>query len=416
MIVKLNMKTQAVRKEQVWRAWKKIKRGGKGMGIDEVSMEEIALHPRKYLYPLWNRLASGSYFPPPVKEVPIPKGNGKERLLGIPTILDRVAQEVIREELEPIVEPRFHPSSFGYRPGRNAHQALEQCARNCWERWYVVDLDIKGFFDNINHEQMMRILNQHTSKKHILLYCLRWLQAPMQNREGELRKRDKGTPQGGVISPLLANLYLHKAFDQWITQTQPRIVFERYADDIVIHTRSVAQSNFILDKLKKRLKYFSLELHPEKTRIVYCPQNKRHHDGDKDIGVSFDFLGHTFKPRSCEKRTGEIYWGFRAAISDKNKKRILKEIRELNIHNWVHLGLRELAKVLRWRIQGWINYYGKFRMSELHRIFRLLNIRLAKWARKKYKLKTYSKSYGWLKRMMKWYPETFVHWQYGFTG
>jgi len=386
------------------------------MGIDEISMEEIALHPRKYLYPLWNRLSSGSYFPPPVKEVPIPKGNGKERILGIPTILDRVAQEVIREELEQVVEPRFHPSSFGYRPGKSAHQALEQCDRHCWERWYVVDLDIKGFFDNINHEQMMRILRKHTSKRHILLYCARWLQAPMRTREGELRKRGKGTPQGGVISPLLANLYLHEAFDQWITQTQPRIVFERYADDIVIHTRSVAQSNFILDKLKMRLKYYSLELHPEKTKIVYCPQRKRHHEGDKDIAVSFDFLGHTFKPRSCMKKTGEKYWGFRAAISDKNKKRILEEIRNLSFHNWVSLGIREIAKALNTKIQGWINYYGKFRKSELQRIFRSLNIRIAKWARKKYKLKTYSQSYGWLKRMMKWYPETFVHWRYGFTG
>ncbi len=201
------------------------------MGIDHVGIDEIAANPRKYLYPLWNRLASGSYFPPPVKEVLIPKGKVKKRMLGIPTTLDRVAQEVIRAELEKTVEPLFHSSSFGYRPGKSAHDAVEQCAKNCWERWYVVDLDIKGFFDNIDHEQMMSILRKHTSQRHILLYCERWLKAPLYKQNGELQTRSKGTPQGGVLSPLLANLYLHEAFDQWLVDTQPRIVFERYADD-----------------------------------------------------------------------------------------------------------------------------------------------------------------------------------------
>ena len=191
------------------------------MGIDQVSMDEIASNPRKYLYPLWNRLASGSYFPPPVKEVPIPKGKGKERMLGIPTIIDRVAQQVIRVELEKIVEPLFHPSSFGYRPGKSAHDAVEQCAKNCWERWYVVDLDIKGFFDNIDHDQMMEILRKYTNQRHILLYCERWLKAPILKQDGELQARTKGTPQGGVISPLLANLYLHEAWGEIPLATRP---------------------------------------------------------------------------------------------------------------------------------------------------------------------------------------------------
>lgn len=386
------------------------------MGIDEVSMEEIASNPRKYLYPLWNRLASGSYMPPPVKEVPIPKGDGKERMLGIPTILDRVAQEVIRAELEKIVEPLFHPSSYGYRPGKSAHQAVEQCAKNCWERWYVVDLDIKGFFDNIDHERMMAILRKHTSRKEIVLYCERWLKAPVQKRNGELQVRDKGTPQGGVISPLLANLYLHEAFDQWLAATQPRIVFERYADDIIIHTRSIAQSHFILDKLKVRLRQYSLEVHPEKTQIVYCYRTARFHKESKNIPVAFDFLGFTFKPRLCAKSNGEKFWGFRPAISKKSEKRILGELRRLAIHKWVMYDIQELAEELSPKIRGWLNYYGKFRPSEMQRVFRLLNIRIAKWARRKYKLKTYAKSYGWLKRTMKCHPNTFVHWQYGFTG
>ena len=386
------------------------------MGIDEVSMVEIAANPRKYLYPLWNRLASGSYFPPPVKAVPIPKGNGKERMLGIPTILDRVAQEVIRKELEKIVEPKFHPSSFGYRPGKSAHQAVEQCAEHCWRRWYVVDLDIQGFFDNIDHAQMMEILRKHTSQKQILLYCERWLKAPVQSQDGELQVRGKGTPQGGVISPLLANLYLHEAFDQWLSETQPRIVFERYADDIVIHTRSIEQSNFILDKLKARLKQYSLEVHPEKTKIVYCYQPVRFNKEAKNLPVSFDFLGFTFKPRLCAKSNGEVFWGYRPAISKKSETRITGELRRLAIQNWVMYDIQELAKELSPKIRGWLYYYGKFRPSEMDRIFRQLNIRIAKWARRKYKLRTYAKSYGWLKRMMKYYPNTFVHWQYGFTG
>ena len=416
MIEELKPKTQPISKQQVWSAWKHVKRGGKGLGIDQVSMDEIACNLRKYLYPLWNRLASGSYFPSPVKEVPIPKGSVKVRMLGIPTILDRVAQQVIRVELEKIVEPVFHPSSFGYRPGKGAHDAVEQCAKNCWERWYVVDLDIKGFFDNIDHEQMMGILRKYTNQKHILLYCERWLKAPKYKQNGELQARSKGTPQGGVISPLLANLYLHEAFDQWLADTQPRIVFERYADDIVIHTRSIEQSNFILDKLKARLRRYSLEIHPEKTRIVYCYRTARFHKEGKDIPVSFDFLGFTFKPRVCEKSNGEKFWGFRPAISMKSQKRIIDELRKLAFHNWMSYDIQGLANALSPMIRGWLNYYGKFRVSEMQRVFRILNIRLAKWARKKYKLLSYAKSYGWLKRIMRWYPNTFVHWIYGFTG
>lgn len=416
MIEELKTKTQPVSKEQVWSAWKHIRKGGKGMGIDQVSIQEIDANPRKYLYPLWNRLASGSYFPPPVKEVPIPKGAGKVRMLGIPTILDRVAQQVIRVELERIIEPQFHPSSFGYRPGKSAHGAVEQCAKNCWERWYVVDLDIKGFFDNIDHEQMMAILRKYTSQKQILLYCDRWLKAPVYKQDGELQAKSKGTPQGGVISPLLANLYLHEAFDQWLADTQPLIVFERYADDIVIHTRSIEQSNFILDKLKARLAEYSLEIHPDKTKTVYCYRTARFFKEEKGIPGSFDFLGFTFKPRICEKAGGEKFWGFRPAISKKSMTKIVGKLRELAFQNWVSLDIHELAKALTPMIRGWLNYYGKFRISELQWVFRLLNIRIAKWARKKYKLKTYAKSYGWLKRMVKWYPNTFIHWNYGFTS
>jgi len=241
MIFELKPKSLGITKEQVWTAWKRIRRGGKGVGVDNVTIEMVEKNPRKYLYPVWNRLASGSYFPPAVRQVSIPKPNGKERLLGIPTMCDRVAQEVIRAELEQELEPHFHPSSYGYRPGKSAHQALDACAKNCWERWYVVDLDIKGFFDNIDHAKMMEILRKYTSKKHILLYCKRWLKAPVLKINGETdTERKKGTPQGGVISPLLANLYLHEVFDSWMEQRHSIMVFERYADDSVPRSQTAA--------------------------------------------------------------------------------------------------------------------------------------------------------------------------------
>jgi len=408
-------KTQPISKLQVWKAWKRIRTGGKSPGVDGLTIETIDANPRKYLYPLWNRLASGSYMPPPVRERNIPKGNGKERKLGIPTILDRVAQEVIRAELQPLVEPKFHPSSFGYRPGRSAHDALEQCARNCWERWYVVDLDIKAFFDTIDHGKMMEVLGRYTDKRHVLLYCERWLKAQAMKPDGELVERDAGTPQGGVISPLLANLYLHEAFDQWLAETQPLVVFERYADDIVVHTRSPEQSNFMLDRIRARLKEYSLSLSEEKTKIVYCWRTARFHENEGGHCTEFDFLGFTFRPRLCERGDGEKFWGFRPAISGKSQARIGQELRGMRIHNWVGQSIRTVAKILAPKLRGWIQYYARFRPSELSFLFWNLNVRLMKWARRKYKLRTFAKGYGWLKKVCKAQPTLFVHWSEGYS-
>jgi len=416
MIFGLETKTQPISKEQVWESWKRIKKGGEGVGVDNVTIAMIEENPRKYLYPLWNRLTSGSYFPPPVREVKIPKGDGKERSLGIPTMIDRVAQDVIRAELEKIVEPAFHPSSFGYRPGKSQHDALEQCAKNCWERWYVVDIDIKGFFDHIDHELMMQILHKVTDKRHILLYCERWLKAPVQTEDGKQRERIEGSPQGGVISPLLSNIFLHEVFDSWLSAAQPHVVFERYADDIIIHTRSMEQSEFILDKVRERLKQYSLELNEEKTKIVYCYRTSRFYKESKDVPVSFDFLGFTFKPRKCARADEQRFWGFRPSISMKSQKRILGEIKKLAIHKWINKDIHFLATALAPKIRGWINYYGKFRLSELHPLFRALNKRIARWFRNKYRLTTYGHSYGLMKRIIASYPNTFVHWEYGFKS
>ena len=412
MIFDQRPKTIGITKDQVWAAWKRIRQGGKGVGVDNITIAMIEKNPRKYLYPVWNRMASGSYFPSAVREVSIPKANGKERFLGIPTMCDRVAQEVIRAELEQDLEPHFHPSSYGYRPNKSAHQALDACAKNCWERWYVVDVDIKGFFDNIDHAKMMEILRKYTTKKHILLYCERWLKAPVLRIDGTTdTERKKGTPQGGVISPLLANLYLHEVFDSWMQQHHSIMVFERYADDIVIHTRSIEQSEFILDKLRARLKQYGLMLNEEKTRIVYCYRTARFHKASKDIPVSFDFLGFTFKPRRCKRNDGQLFWGFRPAVSVKNLKRMNAELYKM--HRWVRMSLAEVATAIASKVRGWIRYYGHAYKSGLTRLFEYINERLAKWVRNKYKIRSWKKCFAWLRRVSKSYPTLFVHWEYG---
>lgn len=416
MIFGLETKTQPISKEQVWASWKRIKQGGKGVGIDNIAADKIEKNPRKYLYPLWNRMASGSYFPPPVREVSIPKGEGKVRKLGIPTVTDRVAQDVIRQELELIVDPLFHPSSFGYRPGKSQHKAIEQCAKNCWQRWYVVDIDIKGFFDHIDHEHMMRILRKYTDKRHILMYCERWLKAKSQTEDGEFWERTVGSPQGGVISPLLSNIFLHEIFDSWMQQHHAIMVFERYADDIIIHTRSIEQSEFILNRVKERFKQYSLELNETKTKIVYCYRTARFYKESKDVPVSFDFLGFTFKPRICSRSDGQRFWGFRPSISMKSQKRIIRSVRKLAIHKWIDKDIHFIAASMAPMIRGWINYYGHFRLSELQPLFRALNKRIARWLRNKYRLRTYGHSYNLMKRIIASFPNTFLHWEYGFRS
>jgi group II intron reverse transcriptase/maturase len=414
MIFELQPRGIGITKEQVWAAWKRIKQGGKAAGVDNVTAEMIAQNPRKHLYPVWNRMSSGSYFPPAVREAAIPKSDGKERLLGIPTMCDRVAQEVVRAELEKELEPIFHPSSYGYRPNKSAHQALDACAENCWKRWYVVDVDIQGFFDNIDHEKMMEILRKYTKKKYVLLYCERWLKASVLKANGTLQATNgKGTPQGGVISPLLANLYLHEAFDSWMQEKHSVMVFERYADDIVIHTRSIEQSQFILDKLRIRLKQYGLQLHNRKTKIVYCYRKARFFKEAKNIAVSFDFLGYTFKPRICARADGQRFWGFRPAISRKNLMRLNAETNKLHRH--IRRTITELAIMLRAKTLGWIRYYGHTRRSELSPLFEKLNERLAKWVRKKYRIRSWWKCFEWLRRVSKYYPTLFAHWKYGWV-
>jgi group II intron reverse transcriptase/maturase len=409
-------KSVPISRPMIWEAYKKVRSNQGSAGVDQISMEEFDAERSKHLYKLWNRMASGSYFPPPVKEVEIPKKDGKIRKLGIPTIGDRVAQMVVKEYLEPRFEKIFSPHSYGYRPNKNAHQALESVRSNCKKTDWVIDLDIKGFFDNIDHDKLMLALEKHVSEKWCLLYIKRWLQMPVLTKSGELvQKQGKGTPQGGVISPLLANLFLHYAMDKWLEQTHPTVSSVRYADDAILHCGSKQQAEYVLRNLNKRMVNCGLELHPEKTKLVYCKDYRRQENHET---VKFDFLGYSFQPRSTKSnKTGKLFLGFDCAISIGSKKRIADKMKELDIVHLSHKSIVGVAQFLEPYIRGWVNYYGRFRLSALNPIFQLLRRRLVMWVRKRYKrYKTkLNKAYDWLKRVKEQFPNLFYQWKLGFS-
>ena len=401
----------------IWEAYKKVRDNKGSAGADEVSMDEYDANRRKHLYKLWNRMASGSYFPPPVKEVEIPKKDGKVRKLGIPTISDRVAQMAIKMYIEPRFEAIFSENSYGYRPNKSAHQALEKVRENTRKNDWVIDLDIKGFFDNISHEKLMLAVEKHVPENWIKLYIKRWLEAPILKKSGELiTKQGKGTPQGGVISPLLANLFLHYGFDKWLEKTDPTANFARYADDVIVHCRSKRHAEHILTLINQRINNIDLELHPDKTKIVYCKDYRRK---EKYPVVKFDFLGYSFQPRTTKsKKTQGVFLGFDCAISISSCKRIADKLGELEVEKMTFKSVVGIAQKLNPRIRGWINYYGKYRISNLHSVFKLVNLRLVRWARIRYKrYKTSIKrAYKWLTRVQQQYPYLFYHWQLGFLS
>ena len=406
-----------VTKHMVWNAYKKVRANKGSAGVDGESLKNFEEDLSNNLYKYWNRLSSGTYFPPPVREVEIPKADGKTRKLGIPTVGDRVAQMVVKDYLEPRMEAIFHESSYGYRPNKNAHDALQKARRNCWLYNWVIDIDIKGFFDNIDHNKLLLAIDKHVSEKWVKMYIIRWLTAPVQKESGELiYKEGKGTPQGGVISPLLANLFLHYAFDQWLNQHLSGVQFERYADDIVVHCKTKEQVDYVLEQLNKRMQHCGLELHPEKTKIVYCKDHKR--TGNYE-NVKFDFLGFTFKPRSSKaKKDGYMFLGFDLAISVKSGKRILKTLRQTHFHRWTSNTIEGIAAELNPQLRGWINYYGKFRPSAMSFIFKAFHSRLIKWIMNRYKsLRNRIKlAYEFLKNVQKTNPRLFEPWRHGFLS
>jgi RNA-directed DNA polymerase len=403
-----------ISKRVVWRAYEHIKANGGAAGVDGESITEFEKDLRNNLYKLWNRMSSGSYFPPPVRSTEIPKDDGRgKRPLGIPTVTDRVGQTVAKIYLEPEVEPYFHPDSYAYRSGRSAIQAVGVARKRCFQYDWVVDLDIKGFFDNLDHELTMRAVRKHTDCKWLLLCIERWLKAPAQLEDGSLVGRDKGTPQGSVVSPLLANLFLHYAFDEWMRRNYPHIPFERYADDIIVHCRSEQQAKWIKSVIERRLSQCKLELHPEKTKIVYCKDSRRRGEYPNE---RFDFLGFTFCPRLCKSRDGNHFVGFVPAVSDKAAKEIRREMRSWRFHLRSDLSLEDLSRICNPILRGWINYYGQYYKTALYWTFNVFNRILVRWARRKYKrVKIHRRrAMHWLGRIARRQPQLFAHWQVGF--
>ncbi len=403
----------AISQVAIKEAHRRVRANKGAAGVDGETIKEFEKDLEGNLYKLWNRMSSGSYFPPPVRMVVIPKPGGRgERVLGVPTVADRIAQTVVAMYLEPEVEPMFHPDSYGYRPGRSATQALGRCRERCWRADWVIDLDIKGFFDNLPHCLVMKAVRHHTDQKWIHLYVQRWLEAPLQREDGSLETRDRGSPQGSSISPLLANLFMHYAFDCWMQREFPGIGFERYCDDVVVHCVSKAQAEFVKAAIGRRLKECGLEIHPEKTRIVYCKDGKRRGPHEPK---SFVFLGYEFRARSMRTKDGRRFEGFGPAISPEEGKRIRREMRNWHLSQRTGQTLSELAQRINPQVQGWINYYGVFYRSKLIQSLLLLNEHLVRWARSKYKRLRYRKGKPWkfLADVAARDPDLFAHWSHG---
>ena len=400
-----------ISKQVVVAAYEKVKANKGTYGVDEQSIEEFEKNLNNNLYKIWNRMSSGSYFPKPVKAVAIPKKNGGTRILGIPTVEDRIAQMVAKIYFEPKVESIFYEDSYGYRPNKSAIQAIEKTRTRCWRKDWVLEFDIKGLFDNIRHDYLMELVKRHTEEKWIILYIKRWLTAPFQMEDGEIIPRTSGTPQGGVISPVLANLFLHYTFDDFMMKQFPTIPWERYADDGVTHCTSLKQAKYLQRRLEERFKQCGLELNLEKTKIVYCKDDDRKGNYPN---ITFDFLGYTFRPRHSSSKYGKFFTNFLPAMSEKAKKAIRKEVRGWKLQLKVDKDLWDISNMFNKKIQGWINYYSHFYKSEMYGVLRYINGCLIKWVRRKYKKRKHRrKAEYWLGSITKRDVKIFAHWKFG---
>lgn len=401
-----------ISKHLVLEAWKRVKANRGAGGVDDESVQDFERKLRDNLYRIWNRMSSGSYLPPAVLTVEIPKASGGVRKLGIPTVADRIAQMVVKMQLEPALEPLFHPNSYGYRPLKSAHDALRQCRQRCWQYGWVLDLDIKGFFDNLPWDLLMKAVRKHAKNPWVLLYVERWLQAPAQDEHGNLRVRTKGTPQGGVISPLLSNLFLHYALDQWMATHHPANPFERYADDAIMHCRTKEDAECLRAAVVQRLAECGLEANLQKTKIVYCKDANRSgsHEHEK-----FTFLGFEFRPRRARNRRGEYFVSFIPAISEKAATNIRQEMRKWALQRRSDKSLVDLADMFNPKIRGWMQYYGVFYRSRLHRVFKPLDEVLVRWAQRKYKRLRghHTRAAHWLQKVAKRDPQLWAHWGIG---
>lgn len=400
-----------ISKWAVQQAWEKVKVNKGAPGVDGVSIEEFEADLQNNLYKVWNRMSSGTWFAPPVRAVEIPKTHGGgTRMLGIPTVADRVAQTVVALQLQPGTESIFHDGSYGYRPGRSALDAVSACRERCWQTNWVIDLDIQKFFDSVSWELMLKAVAANTDLPWVLLYVKRWLAAPVQLPDGTLHLRDQGTPQGSPVSPVLANLFLHYAFDMWMAREFPTVRFERYVDDAVVHCVTERQARQVLAALQDRMVEVGLRLHPDKTRIVYCKDGKR---GGGYQHTSFTFLGFTFRPRGARAKDGRRFLSFMPAISKDALKKISAKVRSWRLHHRTGHTFADLARMINPMVRGWMNYYGAFYRSALYPLLTRINAYLMRWVRKKYRRYRGRKAsqQAWA-RVTTQYPRFIAHWEW----
>jgi RNA-directed DNA polymerase len=400
----------AIPKRLVWEAYERVRANKGAAGVDRQSVAEFESDLRNNLYKIWNRMSSGTYFPPPVMAVEIPKAGGGTRVLGVPTVADRVAQTVAAMTLEPRTESIFHRDSYGYRPGRSALDAVATCRRRCWTKDWVIDLDVAKFFDSVPWDLMVKAVaaNVTDEQRWVLLYVKRWLAAPIQQPDGTLAGRHRGTPQGSAVSPVLANLFMHYAFDTWLEREFPTVEFERYADDAVVHCATERQARQVLAALAERMEEVGLRLHPAKTTIVYCRDSRRRGSYEH---TSFTFLGYTFRPRKARYPDGKAFTSFLPAVSAEALKAMGHRVRSWRIHMRVRDDLGQLADWLNPVVAGWMNYYGRFYRSRLYPFLRRINTYLVRWARKKYRrLRSLKRRKAWWTGLLDREPGLFRHW------
>jgi RNA-directed DNA polymerase len=409
--LKSSVKPFEISKREVWEAYERVKANKGAPGVDGCSIEEFEADLKNNLYKIWNRMSSGSYFPPPVRAVEIPKPHGGGvRMLGVPTVADRIAQTVVARRLEMRVEPIFHPDSYGYRPGRSQLDAVATCRKRCWTTDWVIDLDIQKFFDSVSWDLVVKAVEANTDDRWVVLYVQRWLQAPLRLPDGTLRERDRGTPQGSAVSPVLANLFLHYAFDSWMAREYPAVAFERYVDDAVVHCVSEAQAHQVVAAIAERMEQVGLRLHPDKTKIVYCQDGKRRGSYEH---TAFTFLGFTFRQRRARDKQGRNFNNFLPAISKEALNRINAEVRSWRLHRRTGHTFKDLARRINPIVAGWMNYYGAFYRSALYPLLSRINSYLMGWVRKKYKrLRSKKKARVCWEGITERYPRMFTHWKW----